>query len=720
MSVNEVLEHRASALPNTMDVAPENGSVREDDKREVDASDEQHPSKRQKLDNDDQSSPQENSEPQEPQGESEEKKEEEEKQPNGSEDKPSHDGEESAESNLSNGSKENGSHEAESTTNHNDKMDMDEKDEQSETKENNEEGADNGVKKEEDSAGTSSAHNAAVDPPEGAPPGLPKHQQKFAINTIRAVKRLKDAGPFLRPVDAVKLNVPTYYDVIKEPMDLGTMEKKAQKNEYNSLSEFSRDIELVYNNCAFFNGAESPIAKMASNIKTSFDRHMSHAPPFREPTPPPKAPKKKSLPPSSTPKSQRAAAQAANAAVTSAPEPSKPVALQPSGIPTIRRESTAEGGRPKREIHPPKPKDIMYGDMTMRPRKKKFAAELKFCGQVLKELQSKKHEAYSFPFLQPVDPVALNCPTYYDVIKHPMDLSTIQNKYHNGEYENADEFEADIRLMFRNCYDFNPEGSPVNVMGHRLEAVFDRKWTEKPVPAPTPPPPDSDDELSGDENEEEIFASNPLIKMMEEQIAKITQELERLKKEALAASKTKKRRKSKGGGRRSSSAATGAGSGRRGSGVSSQQPAYVTYEMKKELSEKIGTLPEKKLQHVVTIIQESMPHLKNADQDEIELDMDQLDSGTLMKLYTFVVKKEEEKQPQPKKQKRSSSMAPKAKRKSKPLTEEEQSRQIEEIREKIKQFDNVRGPSNNDESSDEDDNPLDDDDSSASSSSEEE
>ena len=50
--------------------------------------------------------------------------------------------------------------------------------------------------------------------------GLAKHQIKFALASLRAVKRLRDASPFLVPVDIVRFNIPTYFDYVKKPMDL--------------------------------------------------------------------------------------------------------------------------------------------------------------------------------------------------------------------------------------------------------------------------------------------------------------------------------------------------------------------------------------------------------------------------------------------------------------------------------------------------------------------
>lgn len=581
----------------------------------------------------------------------------------------------------------------------------------------------------------------AVGTSTGPKQGLAKHQVKFALASLRAVKRLRDAGPFLTPVDIVKLNIPTYFDFVKNPMDLSTMERKVTAGEYGSAGEFMDDMDLIVNNCVLFNGQESDISNMARNIKTSFDKHMKNMPAFEQaPAPPPK-PKRKSMPAVSTPKSQRvAAANLANAQALATPKPahpqpvqaphsappkaakasppaeSKPFALQPSGIPTIRRDSSVDG-RPKREIHPPRPKDLPYGDV--KPRRKKFAAELKFCGVVLKDLMSKKHETYSFPFLEPVDPVALNCPDYFKIIREPMDLSTISQKYNTNQYENADEFERDVRLMFRNCYKFNPEGAPVNIMGHRLEQLFDRRWAEKPITPPTPPPPDhgdssfdDDSEFDSDDNLE--LMSNPAIKVLEEQLDRMQKELDRLKKDALREVRDRRRKqkqkkqgskkpKSSDGNRRKSAPA-----GRSG-GSSQAGPIHVTYEMKKELSEAISTLPEKKMAHVLAVIQESMPQLRNTDQDEIELDIDSLDQGTILKLYNFAVRRDEGSTGGKAKGGSSAGAAhhhnggsspgasgaaggngsAKQKKKSKPLSEAEQSRQIEQIQRKIQQFDRV-------------------------------
>ncbi|KAI9324052.1 hypothetical protein BDR26DRAFT_300078 [Obelidium mucronatum] len=57
--------------------------------------------------------------------------------------------------------------------------------------------------------------------------------------------------PFL--VRVSKKDVPDYYDVIKNPMDLGTMTKKLHALEYLSKEDFSKDLGLIWSNCLHFN-----------------------------------------------------------------------------------------------------------------------------------------------------------------------------------------------------------------------------------------------------------------------------------------------------------------------------------------------------------------------------------------------------------------------------------------------------------------------------------
>ncbi|EJD39156.1 Bromodomain-containing protein, partial [Auricularia subglabra TFB-10046 SS5] len=56
---------------------------------------------------------------------------------------------------------------------------------------------------------------------------------------------------FLKPVDPAV--APGYKDVVKNPMDFGTMTKKVQRGRYKTMDDFTKDFQLVIDNAKLFN-----------------------------------------------------------------------------------------------------------------------------------------------------------------------------------------------------------------------------------------------------------------------------------------------------------------------------------------------------------------------------------------------------------------------------------------------------------------------------------
>lgn len=252
-----------------------------------------------------------------------------------------------------------------------------------------------------------------------------------------------------------------------------------------------------------------------------------------------------------------------------------------------------------------------------KPRlRKKHAAELRFCLTVIKELQKKVHEPYSYPFLTPVDPVALSIPDYHKIIKNPMDLGTVETKLKEQQYANADEFYADIKLIFKNCYKYNGPDSPVSALGKQLEKVFDKKWLEKPEEPPEKP--SGKRGLSSSPPREDSSSDEDEIGRIQEQMTLMAQrlsEMQNRKKHRHEKSPTFKGKGTKGkkAPQRSSSGGGGSGGGGGGSGTSSKPKKpkevipEVTFEQKRELSEKINFLSPSKMQGVLELIKDAMP-----------------------------------------------------------------------------------------------------------------
>lgn len=78
-----------------------------------------------------------------------------------------------------------------------------------------------------------------------------------ALDALDQVSKLDIAEAFRVPVPRA---VPFYHDIVKKPMDLGTVADKLEKGVYQALPELQADMQRIWDNCALFNEPESDIA----------------------------------------------------------------------------------------------------------------------------------------------------------------------------------------------------------------------------------------------------------------------------------------------------------------------------------------------------------------------------------------------------------------------------------------------------------------------------
>lgn len=100
---------------------------------------------------------------------------------------------------------------------------------------------------------------------------------------------------------------------------------------------------------------------------------------------------------------------------------------------------------------------------------------LRHCETLLTHLMNHQQAG---PFLEPVDPVRLNIPDYYDVITDPMDLGTVRERLLTGRYRTHNDFARDVRLVWRNALTYNKPGTPVHIMAEAMSNHFEKKFTE--------------------------------------------------------------------------------------------------------------------------------------------------------------------------------------------------------------------------------------------------
>lgn len=95
----------------------------------------------------------------------------------------------------------------------------------------------------------------------------PKRGPHFAVMThlLSEMQNHPSAWPFVQPVS--REEVPDYYEVIKEPMDLGTMEQKLESDKYEQMDDFIYDAKLIFNNCRSYNNETTTYYKNATKLE---------------------------------------------------------------------------------------------------------------------------------------------------------------------------------------------------------------------------------------------------------------------------------------------------------------------------------------------------------------------------------------------------------------------------------------------------------------------
>ncbi|CAB41059.2 SWR1 complex bromodomain subunit bdf1 [Schizosaccharomyces pombe] len=418
--------------------------------------------------------------------------------------------------------------------------------------------------------------------------GMPPPQQKYCLAIVRQLKRTKNSAPFKVPVDPIKQNIPDYPTIVKNPMDLGTIEKKLTSYEYSVPQEFIDDMNLMFSNCFLYNGTESPVGSMGKALQEVFERQLKQLPDAEQPAAAPVKKSKQKSASTAPPRTRRnssVSSTSASVAASTAPKAASPAVL-PEG----------------------------------KPRRRKNNSQMRFCSTVLKELYKRQYESFAFPFYQPVDPVACDCPDYFDVIKEPMDLSTIQSKLNKNEYSTLEEFESDILLMFNNCFTYNPPGTPVHVMGRQLENVFKEKWEARPKfddatlvkqqEAETDALFDNGEEEEALMSEEEINGAK--FAAVDKQISMLQDTLEAMKAKKMNRMRKPRRRDL------------------------TKEYGPITYAMQNELAERCNYLSAEQLSNVAEILREEMPWLR--DTDEIEIDVGNMKPEVFHRIYRYVCK----------------------------------------------------------------------------------
>ncbi|NXQ76447.1 BRDT protein, partial [Quiscalus mexicanus] len=547
---------------------------------------------------------------------------------------------------------------------------------------------------------------------------------------MRALWRHNFSWPFHQPVDAAALNLPDYYTIIKKPMDLGTIKKRLEHNYYTKAAECIEDFKTMFWNCYMYNKPGDDIVFMAEELEKVFMQKIAHMPPEERPVSLKKGKRKgkkaeetwqpkpgisneasttekqaeSEQPPVMTQERQQVTLAPLSAAQLTALMPAAvPITKAKKGVKRKADTTTPTAsivtaiGQSSAMLNERKAVKACRGenecmvtnkflkrssDSQQPPgivKKIHLSGQLKHCNAILKEMFSKKHAAYAWPFIKPVDAASFSTGVNQAIAKCPTDLGTIKKKMDNFEYNDIQEFATDVRLMFMNCYKRNSSDHEIVAMARKLQDVFEMhfaKIPDEPVASDHLPQPvremteayssessnNSSEEKSSEDSEEERKVN---LKKLQEQLKALHQQLWVLTKACLSRP-GKKKGKAKSEKRKNKEKAEIKSliqkkknlkymkKSKRKLSLNIQSKKTMqqvllahksededgakpmNYDEKRQLSLDINKLPGDKLGKVVHIIQSREPALRNSNPDEIEIDFETLNASTLRELERYV------------------------------------------------------------------------------------
>ncbi|XP_051874242.1 protein polybromo-1 isoform X7 [Pristis pectinata] len=243
-----------------------------------------------------------------------------------------------------------------------------------------------------------------------------------------------------------RVQYPDYYEIIKEPIDLKMIAQRIQNAAYKSVNVMARDIELLVRNAKTYNEPGSPIFKDANTIKKIFNQKRAELEHNLEPT-------KSSL----RIRNRRSAQGDRLSAIT--------MALQYG---SESEEEGGLGGVTHYEDGDSDGESIGSSVDVTSPIYQLFEA--------VRNHRNSQGQLLAEPFFRL--PSKKDYPDYYQQIKHPLSLQIIRQKLKNNEFENLDQLEADMNLMFENAKRYNIPNSAIFKRVLKLQQVMQAKRKE--------------------------------------------------------------------------------------------------------------------------------------------------------------------------------------------------------------------------------------------------
>ncbi|KAI7901745.1 uncharacterized protein BX663DRAFT_513906 [Cokeromyces recurvatus] len=102
----------------------------------------------------------------------------------------------------------------------------------------------------------------------------PRHSPHYKqmLKLVEEMQNYTHAWPFLEPVNIEE--VADYYDIIKDPMDLATLEENVKADAYLTIEDFINDTQKIFDNCRIYNSEDTEYAKCGAKLERFFNEKL--------------------------------------------------------------------------------------------------------------------------------------------------------------------------------------------------------------------------------------------------------------------------------------------------------------------------------------------------------------------------------------------------------------------------------------------------------------
>lgn len=105
-----------------------------------------------------------------------------------------------------------------------------------------------------------------------------KQELEDSLTVVKKIMKMEAADPFNVPVDPEALGIPDYFDIIKTPMDFGTVCSNLEKgNIYMNSEDVYKDVQYIWNNCSKYNKKGDYIVDLMKRVKKNFMKYWAAA-----------------------------------------------------------------------------------------------------------------------------------------------------------------------------------------------------------------------------------------------------------------------------------------------------------------------------------------------------------------------------------------------------------------------------------------------------------